>query len=146
MFVCFLPSDSFSLSMCLSFSPWRSLHAVHLASNSWPFFSFLTVYWVGIFCQFATKCGAAIVRVMSKKVGRWRPCPGIGWLDLLGGGRLESVLPLKSPHSTLFIPTTVIKGSLSLSTPFLYCGAADIRSVSDKIQTSNKLTRLSLQR
>lgn len=41
-------------------------------------FSFLTLFWVGIFCRFATKCGVVIVRVQSQEVGRWRLPYGAG--------------------------------------------------------------------
>lgn len=91
-----------------SFKFVPALHALkeltYLLPSHQPFlapFSFLTLCWVGIFCQFATKCGVAIIRVRSQEVGRWRPHCDAGWLDLWGRGRLESPLVLKSPPSTL---------------------------------------------
>lgn len=140
-------SPSFHLSMWLPFKPWRSLHiSFHRTGNCWPFF----LFWPSAELEFSVslqlKCGVAIVRVRNKEVGRWRPHCSSGWLNLWESGRLESSMALKSPHSTLSFQQQQLKEVCHYPPPFLLCRAANIRSIRDKIQTSNKLTRLSLQR
>lgn len=134
---CFYPTVFLYACVCTS-------SFFHLTSNPWPLFLFRLCK-----LEFLSVCDwvpIVIVGVKSKEVGRWQSHCGGGWFDLRRRGRLESPPALKSPHSTFIILTTEVKGSLPLSTPFLHCGAANIRGLWDKIQTSNKLTGIFLQR
>ena len=134
----------FSISVCLSRMPWRSLHiSFHLTSSSW--FPFL--FWPSSGLEFSV--GLQLNVELSLSGFRARKWEGGGFLTVLANLTSGEEKGLNHPwlwSQTLSFQREQLKEVYHFLPSFLHCGTANSRSIWGKIQTSNKLTSLLLQR